>query len=160
MYFLFWALEFGASTGIQVPGYNTNQWNVASLSFFYRYYFSRCSFELAQVERSAHYSVKLHDFSVTIPRYYNNVYFNSFFLKAARLWNSLPVECFPSTYNLNGFKSRINRYHLQALSHEVCNHMGLPKHCLNLLRHAFCWTTKMDMNPSRQVVFPMPRLIS
>ena len=28
----------------------------------------------------------------------------------ARLWNSLPVECFPLTYDLSGFKSRINRH--------------------------------------------------
>ena len=25
-------------------------------------------------------------------------------------WNSLPIECFPWTYDLSGFKSRINRY--------------------------------------------------
>ena len=47
--------------------------NVASLSFFYRYYFGRCSSELAQLvplpfsrERSTCYSDRLHDFSVTI----------------------------------------------------------------------------------------------
>ena len=49
--------------------------NVASLSLFYRYYFGRCSSELAQVVplpfsrgRSTHYSNRLHDFSVTIAR--------------------------------------------------------------------------------------------
>ena len=49
--------------------------NVASVSLFYRYYFDRCSFELAQLVplpysrgRSTRYSDKLHDFSVTIPR--------------------------------------------------------------------------------------------
>ena len=31
-----------------------------------------------------------------------------FFPHTARFWNSLPIECFPLTYNLNGFKSRIN----------------------------------------------------
>ena len=29
---------------------------------------------------------------------------NSFFPCTARLWNSLPIECFPLTYYLNGFK--------------------------------------------------------
>ena len=47
--------------------------NVASLSIFYRYYFSRCSSELAELVplpyfwgRSTHYSNRLHDFSVTM----------------------------------------------------------------------------------------------
>ena len=56
------------------------------------------------------YSDRLHYFSVTIPRCYKDVYVNSFFPHTARLWNSLPIECFPLTYNLNGFKSRINRH--------------------------------------------------
>ena len=91
--------------------------NVASLSLFYRYYFGRGSSELAQLVplpysrgRSTRYSDRLHDFSVTISRCYKDVYVNSFFHRTARLWNSLPIECFPSTYDLSGFKSRINRY--------------------------------------------------
>ena len=47
------------------------------------------------------YSDRLHDFSVTIPRCYN---VNSFFPRTAGLWNSLPMECFPLTYDLNDFK--------------------------------------------------------
>ena len=61
--------------------------NVASLSLFYEYYFGRCSSELAQLValpysrmRSTCYSDRLHDFSVTIPRCYKDVYVNSFFL--------------------------------------------------------------------------------
>ena len=91
--------------------------NVASLSLFYRYYFGRCSSELAQLVplpfsrgRSTRYSERLHDFSVIIPRCYKDVYVNSFFPRTARLWNSLPIECFPLTYDLSGFKSRINRH--------------------------------------------------
>ena len=60
--------------------------NVASLSLFYRYYFVRCSSELAQMaplpfsrRRSTPYSDRSHDFSVTIPRCYKDVYVNSFF---------------------------------------------------------------------------------
>ena len=30
--------------------------------------------------------------------------------RTARLWNSLPMECFPLTYDLSGFKSSINRH--------------------------------------------------
>ena len=91
--------------------------NVAILSLFYRYYFGEYSSELAQLVplpysrgRSTCYSARLHDFSVTIPRCCKNVYVNSFFCRTARLWNSLPIECFPLTYDLNGFKSRMNIY--------------------------------------------------
>ena len=90
--------------------------NVMSLSLFYRHYFGRCSSELAQLVplpfsrgRSTRYSERLHDFSVTIPRCYKDVYVNSFFPHTAKLWNSLRIECFPLTYDPNGLKCRINR---------------------------------------------------
>ena len=77
-------------------------WNVASLSLFSRYYFSRYSSEQLvprpySRETSTCYSDRLHDFPVIIPRVYNYVYINSFFPRTARLWNSLPIECFPLT---------------------------------------------------------------
>ena len=81
--------------------------NVASLSLFYKYYFGRCSSEVAELVplpysrgRSIRYSDRLHDFSVTISRCYKGVFVNSFFPRSARLWNSLPIECFPLTYDL------------------------------------------------------------
>ena len=74
---------------------------VASLSFFYRYYFGTCLSELAELVplpysqgRSFRYSDRLHNFSVTIPRRYKDVYVNSFFPRTVRFWNSLPIECF------------------------------------------------------------------
>ena len=95
--------------------------NVDNFSLFYRYYFGRCSFELAQLVllpysrgRSTRYSDRLHDYSVTIPRYYKDVYVNSFFPRTPRLCSSMPIECFPLTYNLNGFKSRINSHLLNV----------------------------------------------
>ena len=91
--------------------------NIASLSLFCRYYFGRCSSELAQLVplpysrgRSTRYSDRLHDFSVNIPRFYKDVHVNSFLPRTTRLWNSLPMECFPLTYDLNGFKSNINSF--------------------------------------------------
>ena len=91
--------------------------NVASLSLFYRYYFGRCSSERAQLVplpysrgRATRYSDRLHNFSVIIPRCYKDVYVNSSFPLTASLWDSLPIECFPLTYDLSGFQSRINRY--------------------------------------------------
>ena len=71
--------------------------NVASLSLFYRYYFGRCSSELAQLVplpysrgRSTHISDRLHDFFVNITRCYKDDY-NSFFPRTRRIWNSLPI---------------------------------------------------------------------
>ena len=66
--------------------------NVATLSLFYRYYFGRCSSEPAQLVplpfsrgRSTRYSDRLHDFSVTIPRCYKDVYVNSLEFSAYRM---------------------------------------------------------------------------
>ena len=55
--------------------------------------------------RSTRYSDRLHDFSVTISRCHKDVYVNSFF----PCTDSLPAECFPLTYDLNGFNFIINR---------------------------------------------------
>ena len=70
-------------------------WNVVSLSLFCRYYFGKCSSEVAQLVslpfyrvRSTCYSGRLHDFSVTIPRFYKDVYVDSFFPRTARPWLS------------------------------------------------------------------------
>ena len=53
--------------------------NVASLSLFYRYYFDRCSSELAP-RRATCDTDRLNEFSVTIPRCYKNVLSAIFFL--------------------------------------------------------------------------------
>ena len=91
--------------------------NLASLSLFYRYYFGRCFSELAQLVplsfsrgRSTCCSDRLHDFSATIPRCYKDVYVNSSIPCTAKLWYSLLTECFPLTYDLCGFESRIYRH--------------------------------------------------
>ena len=80
--------------------------NIASLSLFYRYYFGRGSPELAPLVLlpcsrgiPTCCSDGLHDFSVTIPRCYKDVCVNSSFPRTARLWNSLPIEYFPLTYD-------------------------------------------------------------
>ena len=85
--------------------------------YFHRYYFGRCSVEPTQLVpfpysqgRSIGYSDRLHDFSGNIPRCYKNVYVNGVSLRTSTLWNSMPIECFSLTYDLNGFKSRIKRH--------------------------------------------------
>ena len=87
--------------------------NIASLSLFYSSMAELVPLPYSR-RRSTRYSDRLHDFSVTIPRCYKDVYVNSFFPRTARLWNSLPIECFPLTYDLSGFKFRINRYLLSV----------------------------------------------
>ena len=78
--------------------------NGASLNFFYRYYFGRCSWKLTQLfplsffqGRSSRYSDRLLDLYATTSRCYQDVYVNSFFPYTAVLLNSLPIECFPLT---------------------------------------------------------------
>ena len=58
--------------------------NVASLSLFFRYYFGKCSSELAQLVpllyslgRYLCYSNRLHGFSATISRCYNDAYMST-----------------------------------------------------------------------------------
>ena len=82
--------------------------SVARLSLFCRYYFGRCSSELAQLVllsyswgRPTCYSDRSYEFSVTIPRCYKDIYVNNFFPHTARHSNFLPIEGFPLTYALN-----------------------------------------------------------
>ena len=98
--------------------------NLASLSLFYRYYFGRFSSELAQLVplpfSRGRFSDRLHNFSVTVPTCYKNVYVNSFFPHTARLRNSWPIECSPLTYDLNGFMPSLTyTFWLWVLSKEV-----------------------------------------
>ena len=69
---------------------------VARLNLVYMCYFGRCSSELARLVllpyswgRSTRYSDRLHDFSVTIPIYYKDVYVNSVFPCTAKLKSNL-----------------------------------------------------------------------
>ena len=114
--------------------------NVASLSLFYRYYFG-CSPELAKLVPFSFfqgwctcYSDRLHDFSVTIPRCYKDIYVNSFFPCTAKLLNFLLIECLPLTYDLSGFKSRINRH---LLARFFLNRFSVS---CNLFCTSFCVT--------------------
>ena len=45
------------------------------------------------------YSDRSQDFSVPIPKCYKDFYVNSFFPRTTRLWNSVPIECFPWAYD-------------------------------------------------------------
>ena len=65
--------------------------NVASLRLFYRYYFGRCSSDLAQLVplpysrcRSTRYSDRLHDFLSPLLDATRMFYVNSFFFRTGR----------------------------------------------------------------------------
>ena len=67
----------------------------------FRCFFGRCSSELVELVPlayfrwwSTYYSNRLHNFSVTIPRCFKDVYVNNFFPRTFRLWNSLPANAF------------------------------------------------------------------
>ena len=90
--------------------------NVASLSPPPPPPFGRCFSVLAQLVplpfsqgRCTSYSDRLHDFSVTIPRCYKDVYVNGFFPPTARVEFSTYRLLF-LTYDLSGFNSKINRH--------------------------------------------------
>ena len=91
--------------------------NVASLNLLYSFLFVSCLFGFVQlIPRPCSWGRRLevilidYDFCITIPRCYKDIYVNSFFRVTAKCRNSLPKECFPLTYDLNGFNSRINRH--------------------------------------------------
>ena len=91
--------------------------NVASLCLFYRYYNGMCSSELFDLvppnkvfNRCTRLATNSHPFTVEVPSCQKKFYAASFFPRTSVMWNSLPLSCFPDSYNLNRFKSRVNRY--------------------------------------------------
>ena len=77
--------------------------------FIYRCYFGRCSSELALW---FHFLILLGVLLIILTE--NMIFLSPFlcvmeclyqqFLSSHTLWNSLPIECFPLTYYLDGFK--------------------------------------------------------
>ena len=77
--------------------------NVASLTFFYGYYFQVVPIHLSR-GRSNRYSDRSHD---SIPRDYKDICDNCF-SSHSQIVDSLPIECFPLSYYLDGCKSTIS----------------------------------------------------
>ena len=100
-----------------LPLLNPGSWQqCASVHCFDSYCFAICSSELVELVlfpyccgRSTCYSNSLLDFSVTMTRSYKDVLVNNSFPSTSKLWNFQPAECFRLTFDLNRFKSRINR---------------------------------------------------
>ena len=93
--------------------------NVASLSLFYRYFHGRCSDELHQMVpplkkfgRRTRLANTSHQYVLDIPKAKSNFHSQSFFPRTAGIWNRLPQSCFPDTYDLGLFKSRVHKFFL------------------------------------------------
>ncbi len=82
---------------------------------FYRYCHGKCPSELAasvplpqSFTRATRSYTNSHAYQVTFPSCRTEHFSSSFFLRTARIWNSLPLSVFPSSYNLPLFRSRVN----------------------------------------------------
>ena len=86
---------------------------VGDLSIFYRYFNGHCSQEIRDIipvplgrVRTTRSSTHSHPFQVSLPSSRTLSHKSSFILRACNLWKVLP-SCFPESYNLPSFKSKI-----------------------------------------------------
>ena len=89
--------------------------DIASLSLFYKYYHGCCSAKLSSLvpppkvsKCVTRLSANSHPYTVAVPTCKKSFYSSSFFPGTSVLWNSLPLSCFPDSYDLHSFKSRAN----------------------------------------------------
>ena len=96
---------------------------VGDLSIFYRYFNGHCSQEIRDIipvplrrVRTTRSSTHSHPFQVSLPNPRTLSHKSSFIPRTCNLWNVLPSSCFPESYNLPSFKSKINKLDLISLS--------------------------------------------
>ena len=96
---------------------------VGDLSIYYRYFkehFSQEIREIMQVPlrhvKTTRSSTHSHPFQVSLPNPQTLSHKSSFIPRTCNLWNVLPSSCFPESYNLPSFKSKINKLDLISLS--------------------------------------------
>ena len=96
---------------------------VGDLSIFYRYFNGHCSQEIRDIipvplrrVRTTRSSTHSHPFQVSLPNPRTLSHKSSFIPRTCNLWNVLPSSCFPESYNLPSFKSKINKVDLISLS--------------------------------------------
>ena len=99
---------------------------VGDLSLFYRYFHGRCSSDLAQLippkavhARNTRRTTTAHPYVVQLGTPRTSLFKNSFIWRNASLWNGLPGEVFPLEYNLQRFKSNVNRHLRTRTSHKA-----------------------------------------
>ena len=93
------------------------------LSIFYRYFHGHCSQEIRDIIpvalrrfRTTRSSTHSHPFQVSLPNPRTLSHKSSFIPRTCNLWNVLPSSCFPESYNLPSFKSKINKLDMISLS--------------------------------------------
>ena len=96
---------------------------VGDLSIYYRYFNGHCSQEIRDIipvplrrVRTTRSSTYSHPFQVSLPTSRTLSHKSSFIPRTCNLWNVLPSSCFPESYNLPSFKSKINKLDLISLS--------------------------------------------
>ena len=77
--------------------------------------FNRCMVKLHYL-RTTRSSTHSHPFHVSLPNPRTLSHKSSFIPRTCNLWNVLPSSCFPESYNLPSFKSKINKLDLISLS--------------------------------------------
>ena len=98
---------------------------VASLALFYRYFHGKCSDELhalvpkvqkfSSMTRFATSTLQNHPHFLRLPNIRRKFHTDSFIPRTSLSWNKHQRDCFPSSYNLDIFKKRVNK-HLYTLS--------------------------------------------
>ena len=99
---------------------------VGDLSIFYRYFHGHYSQETGDIipvplrhVRTTRSSTHSHPIQVSLPTSQTLSHKASFIPRTCNLWNVLP-SCFPESYNLPSFKSKINKLDLISLSLLSC----------------------------------------
>ena len=112
---------------------------VGDLPIFYRYFHRHCSQEIRDIipvplrlVRTTRNPTHSHPFqlSLTNPRTLSHK--SLLIPRTCNLWNVLPSSCFPESYNLPSFKSKINKLDLISLSSQPFAFFFLPllRHCI------------------------------
>ena len=100
---------------------------VGDISIHYRYFNRHCSQEIRDIipvplrrVRTTRSSTHSHPFQASLPTSRTLSHKSSFIPRTCNLWSVLPSSCFPESYNLPPFKSKINKLDLISLSPLSC----------------------------------------
>ena len=111
----------------------THRHVVGDLSIFHRYFHGHCSQEISDIipvslrrVRTTRSSTHSRPFQVSLPTSRTPSHKSSFIPRTGNLWNFLPSSCFPVSYNLPSFNSKINKLNAISLSSQLFPFFFLP----------------------------------